>query len=109
MSLKIRRAREWLAKRQRQPKRDYPLATMAFYGPTRDTGTKLVAAVVDDEAPQELERWFSWRQRLVYGGLQTFTDAAWAIRRRLRSRVRLVVDLLKPCGAAKPEQDLLTD
>ncbi len=61
MSLKIRRAREWLAKRQRQPKRDYPAATMVYYGPTKAVATKLVSAIIygEDEAPGELETWFA--------------------------------------------------
>ncbi len=59
MSLKLQRARDWLARRSRKPKKAYPLATLVFYGPTNKQATKLAAAVFLDggEAPEALERW----------------------------------------------------
>ena len=61
MSLKLDRARQWLLKRQRRPRRDYPLATMALYGPDERLATKLVVALAEDEdlPPEALECWWS--------------------------------------------------
>jgi hypothetical protein len=41
--------------------RGYPVATIAFYGPTADLATKLVVSIVRDEGqdPDPLERWIS--------------------------------------------------
>ena len=61
MSLKNQRAREWIRKRQRKPKRGFPLATMAYYGPDDQRATKLVVAIIenDGEEPGVLDRWTS--------------------------------------------------
>ena len=62
MSLKLRRQREWLHKRTRQPKGDYPVGTLAWYGPDDRQASKAVAAVLiakADAAPAALERWFA--------------------------------------------------
>lgn len=60
MSLKVQRAREWLARKSRNPRHAYPMATVVYYGPTDRLASKVVAAVVrgetDESAP--LERWF---------------------------------------------------
>lgn len=58
---KIKRPSSWLAKSVRRGFRGYPLATVAFYGPTADLATKIAVAVVPDEGsqPDLLERWFS--------------------------------------------------
>ncbi len=59
MSLKVQRAREWLARKSRNPRNAYPMATVVYYGPTDRLASKVVAAVVrgetDESAP--LERW----------------------------------------------------
>lgn len=59
MSLKIRRHKEWLNKRIRRPKDDYPMATLAYYGPNDRLATKVVAALFLEEGGelQEMERW----------------------------------------------------
>lgn len=61
MSLKYRRAREWLARRQQRPKRDYPVATLAHYGATRTVATKVVAGLIleEDGEVADLARWFA--------------------------------------------------
>lgn len=60
MSLKLKRQREWLAKRSRQPKGAYPLGTIAWYGPTDRLASKAAAAVFsyDGGEPVALERWW---------------------------------------------------
>ena len=57
MSLKQQRAREWMRKRQRMPKREFPLATMVYYGPDDQRATKLAVALIenDGEEPGVLE------------------------------------------------------
>jgi hypothetical protein len=41
--------------------RGYPVATVAFYGPTSDFATRVVVAIISEEGrePDPLERWFS--------------------------------------------------
>jgi hypothetical protein len=52
---------DWLGKKAQRGFRGYPVATIAFYGPTADFATKIVVAIVRDEGrePHPLERWFS--------------------------------------------------
>ena len=58
---KIKRPSSWLTKRVRRGFRGYPIATIAFYGPTADLATKIAVSIVPDERsqPDLLERWFS--------------------------------------------------
>ncbi len=51
----------WLRRKVKQGFRGYPIATIAFYGPTADLATKVVVAIVRYEGcePDPLERWFS--------------------------------------------------
>jgi len=51
----------WLRRKVKQGFRGFPIATIAFYGPTAELATKVVAAIVRDEGrePDPLERWFS--------------------------------------------------
>jgi hypothetical protein len=58
---KIKRPGSWLTKRVRRGFRGYPIATVAFYGPTADLATKIAVAVIPDEGnqPDLVERWFS--------------------------------------------------
>ena len=58
---KIKRPTSWLTKRIRRGFRGYPIATVAFYGPTADLATKIAVSIVPDERsqPDLLERWFS--------------------------------------------------
>jgi hypothetical protein len=60
MSLKLRRQREWLQKRICQPKAEFPLGTLAWYGPDDRRAAKAVAAVLDDDdsGPVAMERWW---------------------------------------------------
>lgn len=54
------RSRSWLGKPQ-PGFRGYPIATLAFYGPTNELATKLVVSIIltDKNQPDFLERWFS--------------------------------------------------
>jgi hypothetical protein len=51
----------WQGKKAKQGFRGYPVATVAFYGPTADLATKIVVAIVRDEGhePDPLKCWFS--------------------------------------------------
>ncbi len=51
----------WLRKKARRGFRGYPIGTVAFYGPTAECATKVVASIIPGEgcAPDPLERWFS--------------------------------------------------
>src|SRR5439155_8464667 len=61
MSKKWKPSSPWLRRKVKQGFRGYPIATVAFYGPTADLATKVVVAIVRDEGrePDPLERWFS--------------------------------------------------
>jgi hypothetical protein len=61
MSKKWKPSSPWLRRRVKQGFRGYPIATIAFYGPTAELATKVVVAIVRDEGrePEPLERWFS--------------------------------------------------
>ncbi|HKV77345.1 MAG TPA: hypothetical protein VJP02_04360 [Candidatus Sulfotelmatobacter sp.] len=52
---------EWLGKKAQRGFRGYPIATVAFYGPTAELATKVVVGIVRDEGrePDPLERWLS--------------------------------------------------
>jgi hypothetical protein len=58
---KSRSAKPWLQKKAAQGFRGYPIATVAFYGPTADLATKIVVAIMvdKDREPDPLERWFT--------------------------------------------------
>jgi len=51
----------WLGKRVKQGFRGYPIATIAFYGPTADLATKVVVGIFKQENRDSdlLEKWFS--------------------------------------------------
>ena len=61
MSKKWKPSSPWLRRKVKQGFRGYPIATIAFYGPTAELATKVAAAIVRDEGrePDPLERWFS--------------------------------------------------
>ena len=50
-----------LTKKARRGFRGYPLATVAFYGPDRNTASKVAVGIVPREGaePEVLERWFN--------------------------------------------------
>jgi hypothetical protein len=50
-----------LAKKAKRGFRGYPVATVAFYGPTADSATKVAVGIVrkQNAEPDVLERWFS--------------------------------------------------
>lgn len=51
----------WLRRKTKRGFQGYPIATIAFYGPTADLATKVVVGIGRDEGlePDPLERWFS--------------------------------------------------
>ena len=51
----------WLDRKVKQGFRGYPIATIAFYGPTVETATKIAVGVFKDEnlEADPLQRWFS--------------------------------------------------
>ena len=62
MSRKIkRRSVSPLQKKTRRGFRGYPVATIAFYGPTDERASKVAVAIVPEEhaEPAALERWFA--------------------------------------------------
>ena len=50
-----------LAKKARKGFQGYPLATIAYYGPTNKMATKVVASIVENETdePSIQEKWYS--------------------------------------------------
>jgi hypothetical protein len=61
MSNKWKPSSPWLRRKAKQDFHGYPVATIAFYGPTADLATKVVVSIVRNEGqdPDPLERWFS--------------------------------------------------
>ncbi|MFQ5923717.1 MAG: hypothetical protein ACE5M4_12825 [Anaerolineales bacterium] len=61
--MKINRRSE-LGKKARRGFRGYPVATMAFYGPTDELATKVAVGIVLAEGaePSEMQRWYSEEQ-----------------------------------------------
>lgn len=51
----------WFSRKAKRGFRGYPVATVAFYGPTPDLATKVAVGIVRDENrdPDPLERWLS--------------------------------------------------
>jgi hypothetical protein len=51
----------WLGRRVKQGFRGYPIATIAFYGPTAEFATKVVVGIFKEENgdADPLEKWFS--------------------------------------------------
>lgn len=56
-----RRRKGKLSRRARKGFRGYPVATIAFYGPTATAATKIAVGIVaaEDSDPVALERWYS--------------------------------------------------
>ncbi len=55
------RTTAWLRKKAKRGFRGYPIATVAFYGPTGDFASKVVASIFPDEGsdPVAMGRWFA--------------------------------------------------
>lgn len=55
------RAKKALTKKARKGFRGYPVATIAFYGPTDKKATKIVVGIVvhEDAGAEPLRKWFS--------------------------------------------------
>jgi len=55
------RASKALRKKAKKGFRGYPIATVAFYGPTDQKATKLVVSVIarEDAEPDPMRKWFS--------------------------------------------------
>ena len=97
MSLKQQRAREWMRKRQRMPKREFPLATMVYYGPDDQRATKLAVALIenDGEEPGVLNRWMSDEGDIRHND-QVLMEAVQWLKAHAVQRV-LVVDRILGC------------
>jgi len=61
MGQRMRSRKDWLRKRAKRGFRGYPVATIAFYGPTAESATKVVVAIFrgENQDPDPLERWSS--------------------------------------------------
>jgi hypothetical protein len=67
--MKIKRRRKsQLAKRAKRGFRGYPVATIAFYGPTAERASKVAVGIVtrEDAAPDIMEKWQSAEHDLRY-------------------------------------------
>jgi len=55
------RVRSWLRSKPRPGFHGYPVATVAFYGPTDKLATKVVVSIIltENSQPDFLQRWFS--------------------------------------------------
>ena len=97
MSLKQQRAREWMRKRQRMPKREFPLATMVYYGPDDQTATKLVVSLIENssEEPGVLDQWTSDKGDIRHDE-QVFMEAVQWLKDHVVQRV-LAVDRILGC------------
>jgi hypothetical protein len=64
MKIKQRKQNE-LTKRAKRGFRGYPIATIAFYGPSSERASKVAVAIVEREGkePEILERWIARRDR----------------------------------------------
>ena len=53
--------RKQIAKKVRKGMKGYPIATVAFYGPTNATATKLVCGIIkaEDAEVEPMKKWFS--------------------------------------------------
>ena len=60
-TMKIKRKPSELSKRAKRGFRGYPVATIAFYGPSADRASKVAVAVIEREGlePEILESWHS--------------------------------------------------
>ncbi len=63
-----RRSKSPLQKRARRGFRGYPIATIAFYGPTDTRATKVAVGIVRAEGadPEVIERWYSEDEDVRY-------------------------------------------
>ena len=61
LPLRKRHSRSWLGKKPRIGFRGYPIATVAFYGPTDRLATKVAVSIILTESgrPDSLQRWCS--------------------------------------------------
>ena len=61
MSFKESWQREKLKKKLQRGFRGYPVATIAYYGPTSERASKVVASIVRSEGaePEPVQKWFS--------------------------------------------------
>ena len=61
MNMVQRKNKKLITKRARKGIRGYPLATVAFYGPTNAVATKLVCGILETEGAEAepMKKWFS--------------------------------------------------
>lgn len=61
MSLKVERNKKKIANKARKGFRGFPVATVAYYGPTDKKATKVTVALIEKDGaePESLKSWFS--------------------------------------------------
>jgi len=61
MSIKAERNKKKIASKARKGFRGYPVATVAYYGPTDKEATKVVVGIVQTEhaSPEPMKKWLS--------------------------------------------------
>jgi hypothetical protein len=61
MSLKAERNKKKIANKARKGFKGYPLATIAYYGPTDKKATKVTVSIIANENadPEPMKSWFS--------------------------------------------------
>lgn len=61
MHSKAQKTLKWMSKNAKKGFRGYPVATIAFYGPTEKVATKVVASIVLDEdaGADAMQKWYS--------------------------------------------------
>ena len=81
MSLKADRQRKAFYKKAKKGFQGYPVATIAYYGPTDETATKVVVSIFTDAALETgpIQKWFSDQEirndtRIFAEILQFLTD-----------------------------------
>lgn len=93
-NFKEKRARDKFRKRIRQGNRGYPVATIAFYGPTDEIASKVVVSLIEDDGGRQskMERWRS--------------ESGGDLRKDAISNARVVslLDLWKPKSIVSPDR-----
>jgi hypothetical protein len=84
-----RRSKSPLQKREGRGFRGYPVATIAFYGPTDTRATKVAVGIVRTEGadPEVMERWYSEDEDVRYSAAIGKEILAFIEKHRVKSSV----------------------
>ncbi len=69
-----------ITKKARKGHKGYPVATIAFYGPTNNLASKLVCSIIQQEGgePEPMKKWFSEKNlrksEKILGEVMTFLE-----------------------------------